>query len=393
MAHVHSRRIFSGIQPTGSLHLGNYIGAVRNWVRIQSEATNGASTTVGGVHANSIAPSSLLGTAASASNRRSILFSIVDLHAMTMPYKSAELENGVREMAAALLACGIDPKQSIIFVQSHVREHAELAWLLSCLSPLGWLQRMTQFKQKSGKDKAASPLGLLSYPVLQAADVLLYKATHVPVGEDQHQHIELCRDVAISFNHRFGSPSGGDATASSLALDTPNGGVTGGTGSGILPLPQTLSLPVGARVMSLKDGSKKMSKSDPVDDSRINLSDAPDVIVKKIRGAKTDTQSGFLPIDAEKRPDKHNLLSIYSALSGEGIEAIAARYVENGCEVRFKSDLADLTIQHVAPIGTRMKELRDDRLHLDAVLKEGGDAAREIAASTMTEIRALTGYR
>jgi tryptophanyl-tRNA synthetase len=355
-AAAHARRVFSGIQPTGRLHLGNYLGAVRNWVRVQDEAVAAAAA------AAAAAPSPGPATPSPGAP----IFSIVDLHAMTMPYRPQDLRAGAREMAAALLACGIDPSASVVFLQSGVREHAELAWLLSCLTPLGWLQRMTQFKQKGGKDKAASPLGLLSYPVLQAADILLYRATHVPVGEDQAQHLELARDIAAAFNGRYGGP---DFT---------------------LPLPATLTLPAGARVMSLRDGRKKMSKSEGAEDSRIHLGDSADAIAAKVRGAKTDSTPGFT-YDPEGRPEKANLLAVYAAVSGEAVAAVAARHAGSSASA-FKGELADLLVAHLAPIADAMARLKGDPAHLDAVLAAGAERARGIAAGTMEEVRARAGY-
>ena len=330
--------------------------------------------------------------------RQDVVYCVVDLHAMTMPYQPAVLHSACRLTAATLIACGIDPERSILFRQSAVREHTELAWILGCTTPLGQLSRMTQFKDKSrgkgapalngggGTGKDTVPLGLLSYPVLQAADILLYKATHVPVGEDQHQHLELARDVAISFNRRF------------------SGGSEGGAATAVLPPPATVTLSgATARVMSLRDGTKKMSKSDPDDGTRINLTDSADQIVDKIRKAKTDSITGF-SYDPQGRPDKSNLLGIFSAMTGESVEAVAARYA-NATASDFKRELADAVIAKIVPIGKRINELLKhdgsatsssdggDCSYIDTVLRRGGERAGAIAAETMREVRALTGYR
>jgi tryptophanyl-tRNA synthetase len=341
-----------------------------------------------------------------------VVYCVVDLHAMTMPYVPAELHAACRLTAASLIACGIDPSRSVLFRQSAVREHAELAWVLGCTTPLGSLARMTQFKDKSrGKGAAALaggggtradavPLGLLSYPVLQAADILLYRATHVPVGEDQHQHLELARDVAGAFNRRFAD------------------------GRPVLPPPATVSLggPV-ARVMSLRDGARKMSKSDADDGSRINLTDSADVIADKVRRARTDSVAGFT-YDPAGRPDKANLLGIFAAVTGEGVEDVAARYA-TASAADFKRDLADALVAKVAPIGARIAQLMEGAppgavtsvggsvagatatvtgaaagasaaasgSYIDSVLAQGGERAAALAAETMAEVRALTGYR
>src|SRR5213595_1306251 len=263
-------RIFSGIQPTGNLHLGNYLGAIRNWVAMQSDYD--------------------------------CIFCIVDLHALTLPQDPKELREATREVTAAYVAAGIDPERCIIFNQSTVHEHTELAWLLGCLTPLGWLNRMTQFKEKAGKDREGASLGLYAYPALMAADILLYKATHVPVGEDQKQHLELTRDIAQKFNNDFNAPD-------------------------FFPLTEPLIFGAATRVMSLRDGTKKMSKSDPSDQSRINLTDDADAVAQKIRRAKTDP----LPMpetvaDAEKRPDAANLVGIYAALADTSREAVLAEH-------------------------------------------------------------------
>jgi tryptophanyl-tRNA synthetase len=362
MALAASARVFSGIQPSGRLHLGNYVGAVRNWVKLQeqSSALTGGSGAPGGP-----------------------LFSIVDLHAMTMPYRPAELRAGVLEMTASLLACGLRPEQCTLFLQSSVREHTELAWLLSCVTPLGWLQRMTQFKDKEGQRLAAArkaaagarveapvsgaPLGLLSYPVLQAADILLYRATLVPVGEDQEQHLELARNAALAFNSAYGRE-----------------------GAPLFHPPATLLMPSGARIMSLRDGSRKMSKSDALDESRINLSDTADAIAAKVRAAKTDSTPGF-SFDPSGRPDKSNLLVIYAVLAGESVDAVVARFA-SAPAAAFKSALAELLVATLGPIGNGIRQRLADPAHLHAVLREGGERAGAIAQATMRDVRAATGY-
>jgi len=354
-------RIFSGIQPTGRLHLGNYLGAIKQWIALQG----------------SLLPSSSSTLSSLPSPPTSLLFSVVDLHAMTHKYDAKSLKESTRQMAISLLACGLDPKRVTIFRQSAVREHSELAWILGCLTPIGTLSRMTQFKQKAGSVSssgnlssaaaASSGLGLLSYPVLQTADIVLYKATHVPVGEDQKQHIELSRSVAHSFNN--------------FAEKT------------VFPLPETLLLTGSgsARVMSLKDGSKKMSKSDPMDDSRINLTDSEKDIVKKIKGAKTDSSLGF-SFDVEQRPEKSNLLSIYASLADEPLEMVSERYKTSQGSV-FKNDLSELVVQRIAPIGKEIQRLQTDLAYVDAVMADGALRASLIAAETMKEVRSLCGYQ
>jgi tryptophanyl-tRNA synthetase len=432
----HPRRVFSGIQPTGRLTLGNYVGAIRNWVRLQEEEAPPSPSPMPPLSSSSSSPSPpppLLPRPSPSSiprPRDTLFFSIADLHAMTVPYRPEELRSGSRSMAASLLACGLDPSRVVLFQQSRVRQHTELAWLFSCATPLGWLQRMTQFKQKgdtlvkaarlaakgakgpaqTGKEDegpgavaglgtggtsgggdrpSGPPLGLLSYPVLQAADILLYRATHVPVGEDQRQHLELARDIAAAFNSRFsGAGSGGapqDASASAPAPAT-------GSGTGLLPLPQTLSLPVGARVMSLRDGRSKMSKSDPHDDSRINLDDSADDIARKIKGAKTDGTPGFT-YSPEARPEKANLLAVYAALCPETQtpEAAAARFADASAQA-FKGALTELLVARLGPIGREMRRLEGDPAYVDGVLAAGAEAARGYAEESMVELRRVAGY-
>lgn len=323
-------RIVSGIQPTGNLHLGNYLGAIVRWVAMQDNlaATGG-----------------------------DCLFFLADLHAITVRNDPAELRANTRNMAAALLASGIDPAKSILFNQARVPAHAELAWLLNCTARLGWLNRMTQFKEKSGKDREGASLGLYAYPVLQAADVLTYKATHVPVGEDQKQHLELARDIAIKFNTDF-----------DVELFIPPEPVIGAEA---------------ARVMSLRDGTAKMSKSDPSDMSRINLTDDADMISQKIRKSKTDPEP--LPGEAaglEGRAEARNLVGIYAAVSGESVDQVLARFGGQGFGA-FKPALADLLVEKLGPVTSRFNELRQDSVAIDKVLAEGAERARALAAPTL----------
>jgi tryptophanyl-tRNA synthetase len=325
-------RIVSGIQPTGNLHLGNYLGAIRNWVRMQDELAEGGEC----------------------------LFFLADLHAISMPHEPAALHRATLEMVAALVACGIDPDRSVLFNQAQVPAHAELQWLLNGTARMGWLNRMTQFKDKSGKNREGASAALFTYPVLQAADVLLYQTTHVPVGEDQKQHLELARDVAQKFNNDFASE------------DAP-----------VFTLPEPITPPEAARIMSLRDGSRKMSKSDPSDMARINLTDDADTIVKKIKKAKTDPEP--LPSEAAglaERPEAQNLVAIYGALSGETVDAVLARFGGQGFGA-FKPALAELMVEAIAPITARFRGLLEDREALDAILARGAARARERAAPTL----------
>lgn len=325
------QRIFSGVQPTGNLHLGNYLGAIRRWVDMQHDYDS--------------------------------IFCIVDLHAITVAQEPAKLRAAVRETAAAYIACGIDPKKSIIFPQSAIAAHTELSWILSCQTPMGWLNRMTQFKEKSGGDREKSNLGLYSYPVLMAADILLYKTTHVPVGEDQKQHIELARDIAGAFNRDFG-------------VD-------------FFPLPEPVIGAEAARIMSLRDGTKKMSKSDESDYSRINLTDNADVIALKFRKAKSDMMEG-MSFD-ESRAESANLLGIYAALKNMAKEE-ALRECENMNFSAFKKLLTEAAVSHLAPITEKMRELLAAPDYMDSVLKDGGQRAGEIAGKTMNEVKELVGF-
>jgi tryptophanyl-tRNA synthetase len=326
-------RIVSGIQPTGNLHLGNYLGAIRNWVRMQDEAE-----AKGG----------------------ECLYFLADLHAISMPHVPADLAANTREMVAALVACGVDPERSILFNQAQVPQHAELQWLLNGTARMGWLNRMTQWKDKAGKNREGASVALFTYPVLQAADVLLYQATHVPVGDDQKQHLELARDVAQKFNNDFASE------------DAP-----------IFTLPEPFIPPEAARIMSLRDGSAKMSKSDPSDMSRINLTDDADTIMQKVKKAKTDPE----PLPSEKdglegRAEAKNLLSVYSAMSGESVESILAQFGDEGFG-KFKPALGELLVEKLAPINARFIELRQDQAALDAILKSGAEKARALAIPTL----------
>ncbi len=327
-------RILSGMQPTNQLHLGNYLGALKNWVALQHQAET--------------------------------LFCVVDLHAITLPQDPATLRNATREIAAAYIAAGIDTSKSAVFVQSHVSAHAELGWILGCFTPLGWLNRMTQFKEKAGKDREGAVLGLYGYPVLMAADILTYKATHVPVGEDQKQHLELARDIAGAFNRRYGVE--------------------------FFPLPEPQILGEATRVMSLRDGAKKMSKSDPSDQSRINLIDPPDAIAQKIRRAKTDPD--VLPSSVEElnaRPEADNLLTIYAALTDVSKAAAVTRFAGAQFSV-LKNELADAAIAVLGPIAGRMNALMSNPDSLDAILRDGAEKARAIATPVLAEAKEIVGF-
>ena len=329
------KRIVSGVQPTGDLHLGNYLGALVKFVRMQHE-------------------------------RETFLF-IADMHALTEWQDPAKLKQQVREIAAAYFAAGVDPKVATIFAQSSVTAHAELAWIFNCVARVGWLDRMTQFKDKAGKHKERSSVGLYTYPVLQAADILVYKATHVPVGEDQRQHLELTRDIAAKFNHDFERP-------------------------GFFPLTEAVTQGPGARIMSLRDGKAKMSKSDPSDYSRINLTDDADTIAQKVRKARTDPEP--LPDTLEllkQRPEAENLVGVYAALSGRTAADVLAEYAGQGFGV-FKPRLADLAVSVMGPIGGEMRRLLADPAEIDRILALGGEKARETAAPTLAEVKSIVGY-
>jgi tryptophanyl-tRNA synthetase len=328
-------RIFSGVQPTGNLHLGNYLGAVRNWVKLQQDYE--------------------------------CLFCVVDMHAITMWQDPAQLKASTREVAAAMMASGIDAKKHIIFNQSQVPGHAELAWIFNCVARLGWLNRMTQFKDKAGKNSENASVGLYAYPNLMAADILLYKATHVPVGEDQKQHLELARDIAAKFNNDFGV-------------------------EGFFPQPEPLILGTATRVMSLKDGTKKMSKSDPAELSRINMTDDADTIAKKIRKAKTDTDPlPQTPAGLEGRAEAKNLLGIYAALSDTSMEDVCAKFAGEGFGT-FKQHLADLAVAKLGPIQSEMRRLVADPASVDAVLRSGAERARALAEPVIAEVKDIVGF-
>ncbi|MGC2415320.1 MAG: tryptophan--tRNA ligase [Stellaceae bacterium] len=326
-------RIFSGIQPTGNLHLGNYLGAIRNWVQLQHDYE--------------------------------CIFCIVDLHALTQPQDPDELRTATREVTAAYIAAGIDPERCIIFNQSMVSAHAELGWLLSCLTPLGWLNRMTQFKEKAGKQREMAGLGLYAYPVLMAADILLYKATHVPVGEDQKQHVELARDIAGAFNRRYERE--------------------------FFPLPEPQIFGEATRVMSLRDGTRKMSKSDTSDYSRINMTDNADQIMVKIRRAKTDPEPLPDTLAAlDKRPEADNLVGIYAALADVSRATALARFAGQNFST-FKEALSELAVAVLGRIGGEMRGLLSDPETIDAILRRGAERAAAIALPVLREVQDITG--
>lgn len=330
-----AQRILSGVQPTGNLHLGNYLGAIRNWVETQKDYEN--------------------------------FFCVVDLHAITVPHNPETLAQDTYTIAALYLACGIDLSYSTIFVQSHVTAHSELAWLLNCITPLNWLERMIQFKEKAMKQGENVSAGLLDYPVLMAADILLYDADKVPVGEDQKQHLELTRNIALRVNDQFGKK------------DQP-----------VLKLPTPLIRDEGARVMSLLDGTKKMSKSDPSEMSRINLLDPPDVIQKKIKRCKTDPIKG-LTFDDPERPECDNLLTLYTILSGKSKETVAAECQDMGWG-QFKPLLAETTVEALRPIQEKYQALMTEKGYLDSILKEGQEKASAIAQETLSRVKNALGY-
>ncbi|MGZ9104341.1 MAG: tryptophan--tRNA ligase [Rhodoplanes sp.] len=336
-------RVFSGVQPTGNLHLGNYLGAIARFVALQ--------------------------------DNYDCIYCVVDLHAITVWQDPAELPRATREVAAAFLACGIDPKKHIVFNQSQVAEHAELAWVFNCVARMGWLNRMTQFKEKAGKDRENASVGLFAYPTLMAADILVYRATHVPVGEDQKQHLELSRDIAQKFNNDY---------AASIKAH--------GFGEAFFPLPEPLITGPATRVMSLRDGSKKMSKSEPSDYSRINLTDDADAIAQKIRKAKTDPEP--LPSEEkglEPRPEADNLVGIYAALAGVPKARVLGEF--GGAQFStFKSALVDLAVEKLGPLGAEMKRLVQDPVYIDSVLADGSARAQALAAETMKAIKDIVGF-
>ncbi len=337
------QRVFSGVQSTGNLHLGNYLGAIVKFVELQKSFE--------------------------------CLYCVVDLHAITVPQNPIELRNNTREIAAAFLACGIDPKKNIVFNQSQVPEHAELAWVLNCVARIGWLNRMTQFKDKAGKDRENASVGLLDYPVLMAADILIYRATHVPVGDDQKQHLELARDIAQKFNNDF---------SDSISRN--------GFGEAFFPLPEPLISGPATRVMSLRDGTKKMSKSDISDYSRINLADDTDKIAQKVRKAKTDPEP--LPSEEkglEGRPEADNLVGIFAALSGRTKTDILSEF--GGANFsNFKNALVDVAVAKLAPITARMREIRADEAYVDTILRDGSERARAIARENMNAVKDIVGF-
>ncbi|MBN3906763.1 MAG: tryptophan--tRNA ligase [Nostoc sp. NMS1] len=329
------QRVLSGVQPTGNYHLGNYLGAIRNWVEGQSEYEN-------------------------------YLF-VADLHAITVPHDPTQLAADTYTLAALYLACGLDLNHSTIFVQSHVSAHSELTWLLNCITPLNWLQDMIQFKEKAVKQGENVSAGLLDYPVLMAADILLYQADKVPVGEDQKQHLELTRDIAARLNHQFGKP------------DRP-----------VLKLPDPLIRKEGARVMSLADGTRKMSKSDPSELSRISLLDSPEQIQYKIKRCKTDPIRG-LTFDDPARPECNNLLTLYTLLSGQRKEDVAVECQDMGWG-QFKPLLTDTIIESLKPIQEKYQAITADKGYLESVLRDGGEKARAIANQTLSQVKAALGY-
>lgn len=329
------QRILSGIQPTGQLHLGNYLGAIRNWVELQQTYD-------------------------------SFLF-MADLHAITVPHDPQKLAENTYQVAATYIACGIDPQQATIFVQSHISAHSELAWLFNCITPLNWLERMIQFKEKAVKQGENVSIGLLDYPVLQAADILLYEPDLVPVGEDQKQHLELTRDIAARLNYQFGREE-----------------------APILKIPEPKIRAEGARVMSLTDGTKKMSKSDLSEMSRIDLLDPPALITKKIKRAKTDPSRG-LEFDNPERPECHNLLGLYTLLSNQTKAAVAAECADMGWG-QFKPLLAETAVEALKPIQDRYHELMSDRAYLETTLRQGKEKAEAIAQETLTKVKAALGF-
>ena len=331
------KKIFSGVQPTGNLHLGNYLGAIKNFVDLNNDAQN------------------------------ECIFCVVDLHAITVSQNLKDLKSNINETVATFVASGIDPKKSIIFNQSQVSAHSEAAWILSCVARMGWLNRMTQFKEKAGKDKEKASIGLYSYPILMAADILLYDSTHVPVGDDQKQHLELCRDIAQKFNNDYKIEN-------------------------FFIVPEPLIKKEFSRIMSLKDGLKKMSKSEVSDLSRINLTDSKDQIINKIKKAKTDTLS--LPStteELEKRPEAKNLIGIYSSLTNNTLQKSIDEFAGKNFS-EFKEKLSDIVVNEINPITLRIKELLDDKVFLEKILKDGYEKANEIASKKIKKIHEIVGF-
>jgi len=335
--------VFSGVQPTGNLHLGNYLGAISRFVTMQET--------------------------------HDCIYCVVDMHAITVPQNPHELKNTTREVTAAFIAAGIDPKKNIVFNQSQVPQHAELAWVFNCVARMGWLSRMTQFKEKAGKDRENASVGLFAYPTLMASDILVYRATHVPVGDDQKQHLELSRDVAQKFNNDW---------SETIAEQ--------GFGDAFFPLPEPLIQGPATRVMSLRDGSKKMSKSDPSDYSRINLTDDADAIAQKVRKAKTDPEP--LPTELAglaTRPEAQNLVGIFSALKSVPKEDVLREF--GGAQFStFKSALVDLAVHRLAPMAAEMKRLTAEPDHIDAILADGAGRAEAIASQTMNAVKDIIGF-
>ncbi|WP_440922828.1 tryptophan--tRNA ligase [Candidatus Pelagibacter sp.] len=331
------KKIFSGVQPTGNLHLGNYLGAIKNFVDLNNDTQN------------------------------ECIFCVVDLHAITVSQNPKDLKSNIHETVATFVASGIDPKKSIIFNQSQVSAHSEAAWILSCVARMGWLNRMTQFKEKAGKDKEKASIGLYSYPVLMAADILLYDSTHVPVGDDQKQHLELCRDIAQKFNNDYEIEN-------------------------FFIVPEPLIKKEFSRIMSLKDGLKKMSKSEISDLSRINLTDDKDQIINKIKKAKTDTLPLPSTIDElEKRPEAKNLIGIYSSLMNNTFQKTIDEFAGKNFS-EFKEKLSDIVVNEISPISLRIKELLSDKVFLEKILKEGYEKANEIASKKIKKIHEIVGF-
>ena len=331
------KKIFSGVQPTGNLHLGNYLGAIKNFVDLNNDKDN------------------------------ECIFCVVDLHAITIKQNPDELKNNIRETVATFVASGINPEKSIIFNQSKVRAHSEAAWILSCTARTGWLSRMTQFKEKAGKDKEKASLGLYSYPVLMAADILLYDTTHVPVGDDQKQHLELCRDIAQKFNNDFEV-------------------------NNFFTIPEPLIQKEFSRIMSLKDGTKKMSKSELSDLSRINLTDDVDQIINKIKKAKTDPQP--MPStyeDLDKRPEAKNLIGIYSSLTGMKLDKLLNEFSGKNFS-DFKENLSQVVVESILPISKEIKKLLNDKIFLDKILTDGFEKADKVASNKIKKIHEIVGF-
>jgi tryptophanyl-tRNA synthetase len=344
--------VFSGVQPTGNLHLGNYLGAIRKFVALQES--------------------------------HDCIYCVVDMHSLTATLVHEDLPDQTRAIAAAYLAAGIDPKKHIVFNQSRVMQHAELTWIFNCVARMGWLNRMTQFKEKAGKDRENASVGLFTYPDLMAADILVYRATHVPVGDDQKQHLELTRDIAQKFNNDFSKRIAELGVGVEMAVGEEKV-------NGYFPLTEPLIEGEATRVMSLRDGSKKMSKSDPSDLSRINLTDDADAIARKIKKAKTDPE----PLPSElaglkDRPEAQNLVGIYAALADTTKEKVIAEFGSRQFSV-FKPALADLAVEKLAPIAAEMRRLMADPAHIDAVLRDGGERAGMLAEATMKTVRRIVG--